>query len=200
MPYASNRDRPLSPLELTRTPWPLAPLNLFVTSGWEPGVLDLRWDRPADLTQNSRFALLGVNVYRSFDSEYGPFYRLTDVPVGSGAWQDRTDIEVVEEDVSGSFTIEDAIGTGQDRRRYVFRVAKGPIVVSGSQGTLAHDPTDVWVTVDGVAAPVQAVNGFSGEVEIDVRAFPNAAFQTFDRGPVPHVGSQVICTDRKSVV
>lgn len=197
MPYATNRDRITPPLELTKAPWPLAPLNLFLTSGWSPGVYDLRWDKPTDPALNSRFHILGVNVYRSFDSEYGPFHRLTDVPLGVRCWQDRTDVEVVvDEDVTHAFTLSDATGAGIERRRYVFRVAKGPIVVSGSQGTISHDPFDVWVTINGQRALVLAVTGFSGEVEIDVRAFPNVATQLFERGPVPCPDGLVTCTYR----
>ena len=198
MPYATNRDRFTPPLELTRAPWPLAPLNLFLTSGWSPGCFDLRWDSPSDPALNSRFQILGVNIYRSFDSEYGPFHRLTDVPLGVRGWQDRTDIEVVTgEDVSESFTQFDDTAAGQERRRFVVRVSKPPIVVSGSQGTIAHDPFDVWVEVDGVRAPVRAVAGFSGEIEIDVRAFPDAAHQTAVRGPVPSLTSRVTATYRR---
>ena len=98
---ASNRDRTPTTLELEQTPWPVSPLNVFMTSGFHPGVYDLRWDDPSQLALNSRFILFGVNVYRSFDSEYGPYERVTQVPIGSTFWRDRTDTErIVDEDVS----------------------------------------------------------------------------------------------------
>jgi hypothetical protein len=106
MPYASNRDRKPTELELVRAPWPLSPLNAFLTSGFHPGVYDLQWDDPSTLALNSRFILCGVNVYRSFDSEYGPYERVTEVPVGSTFWRDRTDTErIVDEDVSDNFVL-----------------------------------------------------------------------------------------------
>lgn len=198
MAYATNRDRNTPPLELTKAPWPLAPLNLFLTSGWQAGAFDLRWDDPSMLALNQRFAIMGVNVYRSFDSEYGPYHRLTDYPLGVLYWQDRTDIEVVvQEDVTSQFILNGVAATGQERVRYVFRVSRGPIVVSGSQGVPSKDPTDVWVYVNGVRAEVRAVWGFSGEVEIDARAFPDVVRQSLDRGVIPEAGCTVTCTYRR---
>ena len=67
MPYASHRDREPHDLELRNPAFPVAPLNLFLTSTYATGVYDLCWDDPAALSANSRFTILGVNVYRSFD-------------------------------------------------------------------------------------------------------------------------------------
>src|SRR5208282_992714 len=119
-----NRDRSPTELELTHAPWPLPPLNVFLTSGFHPGVYDLRWDDPSQLALNSRFILTGVNVYRSFDSEYGPFERVTEMPIGSTFWRDRTDTErVVDEDVSDRFVLfgrKDS-AAGSQAPRYVFK-------------------------------------------------------------------------------
>ena len=82
MADVSNRDRNPQLVELNKLPWPAPPLNLFMRSG-EVGVIDLLWDDPAYLTLNSRFKILGVNVYRSFDSEFGPYHRITELPVGA---------------------------------------------------------------------------------------------------------------------
>jgi hypothetical protein len=86
---------------------PLPPLNFSVQSGLEPGILDLRWDLPAYLSQNSQFSILGVNIYRSFDSEYGPFNRLNDVPIGTTFWRDSSRVTLaLQEDISRSFTLK----------------------------------------------------------------------------------------------
>lgn len=210
MPYASNRDRSPTELELTHAPWPLPPLNVFLTSGFHPGVYDLRWDDPSQLALNSRFILTGVNVYRSFDSEYGPFERVTEMPVGSTFWRDRTDTErVVDEDVSDRFVLfgrKDS-AAGSQAPRYVFKVIYDPIVQSGSQGIFAHEPEDVRVFVDGMEARVLRVYGRVGEVEIDA-AYPydptvgggnNAATfepgtQTYQKHVIPRPGSKVTCS------
>jgi hypothetical protein len=172
-------------------------------------VYDVRWDDPAQLALNSRFVLFGVNVYRSFDSEYGPYERVTEVPVGSTFWRDRTDTErIVDEDVSDSFVLfgTKESATGSDAPRYVFKTLYNPIVKSGSQGLFAHEPHDVQVIVDGRIARVKRIYGRVGEVEIDA-GYPyepdiqgvNAA--TYDPGTqrkqhhvVPHHGSQVLCS------
>jgi len=205
MPYASQRDRNPTELELSRAPWPLPPLNVFLTSAFHPGVYDLRWDDPSMLALNSRFIMCGVNVYRS-TSEYGPFERVTEVPIGSTFWRDRTDTErIVDEDVSDSFVLfgNTASAAGSDAARYVFKTLYTPIVKSGSQGVYAHEPEDVRVFVDGVEARVLRVYGRVGEVEIDA-GYPydpswhgvnQATFepgtQTYQKFVIPKPGSRV---------
>ena len=213
MPYASNRDRVVPALELTRAAWPVAPLNLFLTSGFKPGTFDLRWDDPSILPLNSRWQIMGVNVYRSFDSEYGPFHRLTDFLMGSGFWQDRTDIEVVTEDVTDRFRIFGGASTGFNglivtgidgfasvgrvQERYVFQVLDGPMVRSGTQGEYADSAEDVQVFVGDKLARVTNVDGFSGEVEIDALFYPNVGFQKFDPRVIPSEGVKVTCSYRR---
>ena len=199
MPYASQRDRVPPTLELEKTPWPVAPLNLFLKGGVQPGVFDLQWDDPAQLSLNAGFSLVGVNVYRSFDSEYGPFERITQLPVGSMFWRDQTDnVLVPDENVSDRFILR---GTSHDAGelyspRYVFRTLFCPIVKAGSQAVNADAPDDVMVFVDGVRAKVLSVQGFSGEVEIDAAAYPIVATQKREIPVVPGPNSVVTCSYR----
>lgn len=194
MPYASQRDRFPTNLELEKTPWPVPPINLFLIGGMNPGVFDLRWDDPSALSLNAGFELTGVNIYRSFDSEYGPFERITSLPVGSMFWRDQTDNVLTEEDVSGSFILR---GRGDDAGgsytpRYVFRT-RYPIVKSGSQATHANAPDDVMVFVDGQRARVLSVVGASGEVELDVNEYPIVETQKLEVPVVPGTDSVVTC-------
>lgn len=200
MPYASNRDRNVPELELTRTPWPAPPLNVFLTSGFEPGVFDLTWDDPAILGINSRFCILGVNVYRSFDSEFGPFERISELLIGSNFWRDRTDNElIVDEDVSDQFVLRgEASGSGSDVPRYVFKTTFSPMVKEGSQSVHADTPDDVRVFIDGVEARVLRVYGFSGEVELDPFIYANIEKQKLDPSLVPGPDSKVTCTYRRT--
>ena len=198
MSYATNRDRNVSDLELTRATYPVAPLNLFLTSGWEPGVFDLQWDDPSLLPLNGRWQIVGVNVYRSFDSEHGPFYRVTDFQLGGRYWQDRTDTEVVVgEDVTDRFLTQGIEATQNYAPRYVFQVERGPIVKLGAQGEYADEPGDVQVFVGDQLARVMRVRGFAGEVEIDGQRYANIAKQHFDPTVAPAPGDRVTCSYRR---
>jgi hypothetical protein len=199
MPYASQRDRLPTNLELEKTPWPVPPLNLFLVGGVNAGVFDLQWDDPAMLSLNSSFNIVGVNIYRAFDSEYGPFERITTLPVGSMFWRDQTDnVMVVDEDVSNSFILR---GTGQDagelyNGRFVFRTLHCPIVKAGSQRTHANSAEDVLVFVDGKQAGVLSVQGWSGEVELDNQQHPEVGTQTRLVPVLPGPSSVVTCSYR----
>jgi hypothetical protein len=196
MAYTTNRDRNTPQQELTKAPWPLSPLNLILLGG-SKGVVDLKWDDPSILPLNSRFIIFGVNVYRSFDSEFGPFQRLTPYPLGTPFWRDQTDVEVmVNEDVTDRFIVFGAPSTGQYPNRYIFKTLY-PIVQSGSQGVVNNDPFDVQVFVDGVQARVLRIDGHVGEVEIDPTNYPNVATQKLDQAVVPTTTSKVSCSYRR---
>lgn len=196
MPYSSQRDRTPALLEITKTPWPAPPLNVMLRSGFRPGVFDVTWDDPATLAVNGHFRLLGVNVYRSFDSEFGPFHRITEFPIGATYWRDQTDNVLVEEDVSSAWTLFGAAGNGIDGPRYVFKTLHAPIVKEGSQQVPANSPFDVQVFIDGQRARVKSVSGVTGEVELDVRLTPEVGTQTYTPAVLPTQGSVVTCTYR----
>lgn len=195
MALGGNRDRETEPLERTKTPWPAPPLNLFMLDGTR-GVIDLRWDDPSYLMLNSPFQILGVNVYRSFDSEFGPYTRITELPVGSLFWRDETDNELVEEDVSDKFVLFGVPSTGLDQKRYVFKTLHTPIVGEASRRVATQDPRDVRVFVDGVEARVLRVYGHTGEVEIDVNLYPDTSKQNYYPTVIPTANSRVVCIYR----
>ena len=198
MPYASNRDRNVPDLELTKAPWPAPPLNVFLTSGFEPGVFDIVWDDPAILTLNSQFCVLGVNIYRSFDSEYGPFERISELLIGSNFWRDRTDNElIVGENVEDHWVLRgECSASGSDSPRWVFKTQHYPIVKEGSQQVPANRAEDVQVFIDGVEADVLSVSGFNGEIEINPLMYANVATQKWDPSLVPGPDSEVTVTYR----
>lgn len=197
MPYASNRDRAPGLLELESTPWPAPPLNLFLTSGYVPGVFDLSWSDPADLALNANFDLMGVNLYRSFDSEFGPFERLTELPIGSMFWRDQTDNALEEEVVQESAWVLRGDSTGDVHApRYVFHTERRPIVQSGSQAVVAKLPSDVEVFVDGQKATVLRVDGASGQIEIDARAYPEVGTQKLTPAVLPTTSSTTVVVYR----
>lgn len=199
MPYASDRDRDPHHLEIETAPWPAPPLNLFLTSGFQPGVFDLLWDDPGKLSRNQRFHICGVNVYRSFDSEFGPFERITDLPVGSIFWRDQTDnVMEVEEIVEDDFWVLRGESTASQlaTQRFVFRTRKGPIVKAGSQALPTTNIDDVVVRVDGELASIKSVNGSSCEIEIDIFPHPDVATQMRDPVVLPGPNSVVTVTYR----
>ena len=197
MPYATQRDRTPDALEITQAPWPAPPLNLMVIHGRKPGSYDIIWTDPSQLSVNSRFVLYGVNIYRSFDSEYGPFERITQVPLGSNYWRDVTDnVLEADEDVTDRFILDARTGTAEEALRYVFRVQNPPIVKEGSQGVLAYSPSDVIVSVDGVRVPVLRVHPQTGEVEIADYRMPNIATQKLEPSVAPTGTQRVTCTYR----
>lgn len=198
MSYATNRDWNPTELEYTKTPWPLPPLNFFLASGYAPGIFDLNWDSPATLPLNSRYQLIGVNIYRSFDSEFGPFNRITELPLCATFWRDRTDNElIIDEDVSNQFIMRETC-TGTTAPRWVFKTLYSPIVKEGSQALLANYPDDVWVTIDGIVVRPLSVNGFTGEIELDPYIYANVATQKADPSLVPGPNSIVKCTYRRN--
>jgi hypothetical protein len=139
----------------------------------------------------------GVNIYRSFDSEFGPFERITEIPLGSTFWRDITNnVLIPDEDVSGQFTIFGAASTGMDHPRFVFRTLHYPIVKEGSQEVYANSPQDVRVFVDGVQARVKNVMGKFGEIELDVHMTPEAGTQKYTPAVIPGPTSKVTCTYR----
>lgn len=196
MPYATQRDRTPAILEITKAAWPAPPLNVLLRSGFRPGVFDITWDDPSVLAINSRFRIHGVNLYRSFDSEFGPFHRVTEFPMGSMYWRDQTNNVLVEEDVSSRFTIFGTSGNGNDGARFVFKTLHSPIVKEGSQQISATSPFDVLVFVDGVPARVRSVSGTTGEVELDIRLTPEVGTQNYTPAVVPTPTSVVTCAYR----
>lgn len=200
MPYATNRDWQISELEYTKTPWPLPPLNLFLTSGYQPGTFDLRWDDPSTLALNSKYRLMGVNLYRSFDSEYGPFNRISELLICSNYWRDQTDNElIIEEDVTSNFVLDgECSASGASAPRWVFKTLYHPIIKEGSQALTSDSPDDVQVRIDGVLVRPLSVHGFTGEVEIDPFIYADVTKQKWDPSLVPGPNSRVTCTYRRN--
>jgi hypothetical protein len=194
MPYASDRDRNPHDLELCQPAFPVPPLNLFLTSGYQPGVFDLCWDDPSVMAQNSQFVICGVNIYRSFDSEFGPYERLTDLSLGSTFYRDMTDNVVVpEETVDDSQWVHrgDCVGSDLQHPRYVFRTLRCPLVLPGSQAVPDYNTASVRVTVDGQEALIKKIVGDTGEIELETRRFPEVATQSLGEPVIPGPDSVV---------
>jgi hypothetical protein len=189
MPFP--RDRDIHILEQKYPAFPLPPLNMYVSSGFRKGVVDIRWTSPAEINSNTCFDLIGVNVYRSFDSEFGPYFRLNTLPVGSTFWRDAThEVVALQEDVSGSFT---ARGPESDPAgRYMFRTKHKPIVIHPSPGSANCTNLNVQVTVNGAAAFVETIYADQGIVELRKTATFDVASQEMSPPVLPTGSSDVV--------
>ena len=173
--------------------YPLPPLNVTCSVGFENNLVDVWWSNPAELSANTQFNIIGVNVYRSFDSEFGPFTRLNASPIQVNYWRDNTLINVVlQEDVSNSFI---AVGSTDPNRRWIFVTKNNPIVIQPSLGTDVAD-LNVFVTIDGEQARIRSIISQTGEVEIDNRAVFDVTNQLASKAVVPRSGSVVLASYR----
>ena len=154
------RDRRTDPRERMRPTFPLPPLQAFCFSGLQLGVYDIRWSDPSELPGNGRFSILGVNVYRSFGSEYGPFYRVNAVPVGSLFWRDASTTQVVlQEDISGNLSI------GPDGQ-FILQTGHHPVIVDPIPDNVNCVRINMLITIDGVQAEVDWMDPVNGIVRL----------------------------------
>lgn len=144
---------------------PLPPNNIFVTTPYIAGILDVRWDNPLEIAENSQFSVLGVNIYKSEDSEDGPFYKINENPIQSLYYRDQTTNRLIPN--------EDALPTLQRgtnaKGEWIVKAKHTPIVKVDTQSEFANVSEDIVVKIDegdGVlkSVPVRNVNGKTGEI------------------------------------
>jgi hypothetical protein len=150
-------------------------MNVEVVSPLFGGTLDLRWDNPAIQAKNSKFDIVGVNIYRSTTSERGPFTRLNVAPVGGTFYRDFTDNVLVQDEVVEWDTAWITRGDGSNTAMWKFRTKNFPIVKRGNQVISANAPGDVQLVINNQIIPVHEVFGPTGEVTlINVRGYDYA--------------------------
>ena len=157
---------------------PFAPRNILVTSPYNVGMQDVRWDNPRIIPQNSGLQILGCNVYRSTDSQFGPYIKITDAPVTVLFYRDQTKEElVVNEDATQTLRYDlEPDGEWRIYSRYK------PIVIAGSNGKISTSIHDVKVEIndgDGtfLEMPAFALNGVTGEIQLISNPVYNNAVQ-----------------------
>ncbi len=197
MPAPPDR-RPPNVLEQILPALPLPPLNVQVSSSLVPQSLDVRWSSPSELAQNSCFNVVGVNVYRSFDSEFGPYFRMNPVPLGTNFWRDRTQVVLaVNEDVSRQFTTRGAPTDVADR--WMFRTRHKKIVIYPSSGAANLTNLNVQVTVNGVPAYVENIYADEGIVELRHQPTFDVTNQTVNPVVLPLKESDVVLATYRHV-
>jgi hypothetical protein len=150
--------------------FPQPPHNGQIVTAYIPQTLDIRWDDPTLLPNNTMFNIVGVNVYRSDVSDLGPYHRLNPYPLGGSYYRDQTNIQpVVNEPVDWATSWVDK-GDAPNNRMWVFRTkqacTKPQQFAPYSSATPACTPTDVLVTVDGYPVAVDNVFGPTGEITL----------------------------------
>jgi hypothetical protein len=162
LPYRWNSDVPFS--------LPLAPKNIHVTSPYFNGenAYDIRWDNPSAYSENNSLNILGVNVYKAYDSPEGPYVLQNLSPVTVLSYRDQTTIvSVVDEDplVGGRLMM----GTNATKD-WIVKTYYSPLIIPGTNGEYADHPKHVTVRIRQtssdpiVTVPAFKVIGASGEI------------------------------------
>lgn len=143
---------------------------------------------------NSRWGIVGVNVYRSDTGERGPYFRVNKVPLGGLFFRDRTDVVLVEDEVvdwSWGWVYK---GDAPNMNLWRLRTRHRPLVKEAGNAVPANSPADVIVTVDGRIAPVTRVLGQSGEIDLDPDPVWNPATETYVYPPIPKADGTSVVT------
>jgi len=161
--------------QASRSAWPQPPQHVTAQSPFLKGVIDLRWDDPAQLLGNEGWLVRGINIYRSTGSDRGPFRRLNSAPIGSTLYRDSSRLIPVHNEL-----IREWVFKGNNAEDPYHFKTNLPIARTGTNGEPSNSGRDVIVTVDGVVVPVMAVNGAARDVFIHFRALPNAKTWRYD--------------------
>lgn len=184
---------------------PLPPINCFILSPYVNGVLDVKWDNPAILPENTQFTILGVNIYRSFDSEGGPYQKVNIEPLGAGIYRDQT----------GNTLIQDEVVTSLDRGQnpqleWRFKTKFKPIVKNVNDGGTSYTGSvaegvlatakDIVVKVDNgdgkglIEVPIYDLKPLTGEVTLIHQSIlsPGTDKLITPRLPLPNIGSLTV--------
>ena len=148
---------------------------------------------------NANWNVLGVNVYRSDTGERGPYFRVNQIPVGTLFYRDRTDVVEVPNEVipwEGGWVFKgDSPNNKGWRIRTRYRPLVKPLDDSGMVGgnvINADSPFDVEVYVDGERAPVRAVFGPTGEIDLSTERVWDPSTDTFIDPTIPTESSSVV--------
>ena len=181
LPYRWNDDTPMS--------LPLAPKSVFATSPYMIGVIDIRWDNPSIYAENNGLQVLGVNIYRAYDSPEATYIQLNTSPVGALYYRDQTKEVLVssEDPVAGGRFIAGTNATGD----WIIHTYNKPIIIPGTNGEIAQHPSHVVVQIKPTAidsfqtVPAWRVVGETGEVYLINRKVYNHATNRCDDPILP---------------
>lgn len=186
-PYSTSWNGVKSKYEVIQdTTKPLSPYNVFVTTPYISGILDIRWDNPLEIVENSQFEILGVNIYKSEDSEAGPYTKINDKPIQALYYRDETTNKLITDEECSN-----KIQKGTNPRKdWIIKVSNFPIIKNNTQADFANSSEDVSVKIDNgdgnlVVVPVKKVVGEFGEVYLITEPVFNPLTKKIDQPRLP---------------
>lgn len=185
LPHRWNTDKPLT--------LPLGPKNITATSPYLIGVIDIRWDNPSTYAEHNGLQVLGVNVYRSYDSPEHDYEKLNSSPVGALYYRDQTqEVYADQEDpVAGGRLMAGTNATGD----WVVKTFHRPIVIPGTNSEIAQHPQHVKVEIRETAldswqtVPAFKVVGETGEIFLIKDRVYNHTTNTLDAPVLPDLSA-----------
>jgi len=141
----------------------------MVVSPYERGAWDLHWDDPTIQSANSAWTITGVNIYRSFVSDRGPFHRINPFPVSGSFYRDQTDVVPVERELiqwDRDWVNRGDSPAGRWRFRTQNDIYQRLLYSPNGQPVPANAPRDVTVYIDGQEVGVDSVFGRDGDVTL----------------------------------
>lgn len=181
--------------------YPNGPRNVFCVHPFVEGALDIRFDNPTIDPDNKAFDIIGVHVYKSPNSEFGPYIRLTETPIQTLTYRDRVTNElIVDEDVTSNF-----VSRGDNERgEYIFKTQHRPIVKDSPHLEYASDTKDIVVKIDTgdgqlITTPIYRVIGSTGEVFLITSGYYDHTTRQNIPARLPdfnNPSSKVLCTYR----
>lgn len=148
---------------------------------------------------NSRWNILGVNIYRSDTGERGPYARVNRVPVQALFYRDKTNVVEVPNEIipwNGGWIFQgDSPNNKGWRLKTRYRnVVKRPDTEAlgiGGDAVDANSPFDVEVYIDGERAVVTGVFGPKGEIDLSTEQVWDPVKESFEDPPIPTATSTV---------
>jgi len=165
---------------------PFGPRNLIVTSPYLIGMNDVRWDDPRVIPENNGLNILGVNVYRATDAEFGPYVKVNDTPVGVLFYRDKTVEEYVsEEDITDTLRIMEPDG------RWLVYTKNRPVIEPGSNGQTTDNIKHIKLEIDDgdgqwLEIPAYTLVGHTGEISLIIRPVFNQVIEQVIPPRLPH--------------
>jgi len=140
---------------------------------------------------NSRWNVLGVNIYRSDTGDRGPYFRVNRIPLGTLFFRDKTDVVEVPAEIvawNGGWVFK---GDSPNNKGWRIKTRFPNLVKWEGNAIPADSPFDVEVYIDGERAIVTRVFGPTGEIDISTEQVWDPSIENYQYPPIPTETSTV---------